>query len=151
MWEKTINLFKTGAAMLQTGKFPPNTPKKYQEELGDINFLRSKKFFIVFFSVIVLFAFAAAGVIVLFMTAPLPTLTAPFVTMFVKVIEILAIIIGAFLGVQTAVDLKYNSSSEASFQGRNDTVIIKEEKRIIREGEGNAPEIKPFGVIAIDE
>jgi hypothetical protein len=149
MWEKTINLFKSGAAMLQSGKFPPNTPPQYQEELGGINFLRSKKFFIVFFSIIVLFLYFGAGTFVLFMTAPFPTLTVPFVTMFTKAIEILAIIIAAFLGVQTAVDLKYNSTSNSDLHGENINVV--ETKRIIREGDGNAPKIKPFSVIAIEE
>lgn len=137
--------------MLQSGKYPPNTPSQYQEELGGINFLRSKKFFIVFFSIIVLFIYFGAGTFVLFLTAPFPTLTVPFVTMFVKAIEILAIIIASFLGVQTILDMKYNSSSNTNLEGRNENINIKEEKRIIREGEGDAPEIRPFSVIAVEE
>ena len=38
-----------------------------------------------------------------------------YVTIFTKTIEILAIIIAAYLGVQAVVDLKYNSSSNQSF------------------------------------
>lgn len=42
MWEKTVNIFKSGASMLQSGKYPPNTPSQYQEDMSKINFLASK-------------------------------------------------------------------------------------------------------------
>lgn len=153
MWDKTVDFVKSAAAMLQSGKVPPNTPAKYDEELGAINFLRSKKFFMVFFSILILLVFASIGVFVLFLTAPLPNLTLPYVTMFTKIIEILAIIIGTFLAAQTSVDLKYGSSSNVNLSGDQSYQKIEsfDTKRIIREGEGEAPEIKPFGVIAVDE
>ena len=69
MWDRVTDIAKTAAAMLQSGKVPPNTPSQYREDLGKVNFLASRKFFVVFTSVLMLMAFYAASIFVLFLTA----------------------------------------------------------------------------------
>jgi hypothetical protein len=63
-----------------SGKVPPNTPSQYIDEMKSINFLKSKKFFVVFTSIIMLLAFYGISVFILFLTAKIPTITFPFVT-----------------------------------------------------------------------
>jgi hypothetical protein len=153
MVTKITDIIKGGLAMLQYGKAPPNTPPEYIQELKEVNFLRSKKFFIVFSSVIVLFVYFGIGVFILFLTSASPGLTVPFITIFTKTIEVLAFIIAFYLGAQATIDFRYGSSSNTSIEGINkNTIETKTEvKKIIREGESGAPEIKPFGIIAVDE
>lgn len=121
MWNNVKDIFKSLPSFLQSGKAPTNIPSKYEEELAGINFLRSKKFFIVFTSVAALFLFFGASVFILFLTATIPTLTVPFVTMFVESLKILAVIIASYLGLQTVLDFKWNSESNTSLEG-NQTV-----------------------------
>jgi hypothetical protein len=149
MWEKIVDIGKTAASMLTSGSVPPNTPTKYVEELGSINFLRSKKFFITFTSAIAIFIFFGISVCILFLTAPFPAITAAFTTFYIETLKVVMYVIAFYLGLQTSLDFKYNSNSNIDLKSENVTVV--ETKRIIREGEGNAPEIKPFGMIAIDE
>lgn len=111
MWERITLIGQSLAAMLSHDKVPPNTPPEYIDEMKSINFLRSKKFFMVFTSILMLLGFYCISVFILFLTAPLPTITTPFVTIFVETIKIFAIIISAYLGLQAAIDFKYNSSS----------------------------------------
>jgi hypothetical protein len=101
MWNKIIDIAKTASSMLHSGEVPPNTPDKYKEDLSKVNFLASKKFYVVFCSVIILSLFYAASIFVLFLTATAPNLTVPFVTIFTETVKILAIIIASYLGVQT--------------------------------------------------
>lgn len=110
MWTKLIEVAQSAAAMLQSGKVPPNTPLQYKQDLSKINFLTSKKFFVVFCSIVILAGFYAASIFVLFLTATSPNLTVPFVTIFTETIKILAVIIASYLGVQTVLDFKYNSN-----------------------------------------
>lgn len=125
MWDRLLLLGNSLTSMLRTGKTPPNTPPEYVEELKAVNFLRSKKFFIVFTSVIMLLGFYAISVAILFLTSPFPAITAPFVTIFVETIKIFAIIIAAYLGLQAAIDFKYNSDSNVSL--KSETTHIKDE------------------------
>jgi len=125
MWDRLLLLGNSITSMLNSGKVPPNTPPEYVDELKAVNFLRSKKFFIVFTSVIMLLVFYSVSVIILFLTAPFPTITVPFVTIFIETIKIFAIIIAAYLGLQAAIDFKYNSDSNTSLKG--ETSYIKEE------------------------
>lgn len=125
MWDKIVTFGQSLAAMLSHDKVPPNTPTPYVEEMKSINFLRSKKFFVVFTSILMLLAFYGVSVFILFLTAPLPTITSPFVTIFVETIKIFAIIISAYLGLQAAIDFKYNSESNTSFKG--EMQYVKEE------------------------
>ena len=111
MWQRIVDIAKTASAMLHSGVVPPNTPAQYRKDLSKINFLSSKKFYVVFCSVIILALFYAASIIVLFLTAASPSLTVPFVSIFTETIKILAIIIASYLGVQTVLDYKMQSSS----------------------------------------
>ena len=125
MWDKVVQLGQSIAAMLSHDKIPPNTPTQYVEEMKSINFLRSKKFFVVFTSILMLILFYGISVFILFLTAPLPAITTPFVTIFVETIKIFAIIISAYLGLQAAIDFKYNTESNTSLRG--DIQYVKEE------------------------
>lgn len=117
MWEKIIDITKTAGAMLHSGRVPPKTPPCYKEDLSKINFLASKKFYVVFCSVVILAVFYAASIVVLFLTSAAPHLTVPFVTIFTETIKILAIIIASYLGVQTILDYKMQSTSENVLEG----------------------------------
>jgi hypothetical protein len=120
MWQNIVNIAKTASAMLHSGEVPPNTPPQYREDLSKINFLSSKKFFVVFCSVIILSLFYAASIIVLFLTAAHPSLTTAFVSIFSETIKILAVIIASYLGVQTILDYKVNSNSNVGYTTNNE-------------------------------
>lgn len=127
MWQKIIEIAKTASSMLHSGDIPPNTPPQYQKDLSKINFLASKKFYVVFCSIIILSIFYGVSIFVLFLTAPMPsTITSAFVTIFVETVKILAVIIGSYLGVQTLLDFKYNSESTTEFKSENIVEKIEE-------------------------
>ncbi len=117
MWHRIIEIAKTASAMLHSGSVPPNTPAQYVRDLSKVNFLASKKFYVVFCSVIILAIFYAASIVVLFLTAAQPSLTVPFVSIFTETIKILAVIIASYLGVQTILDYKMQSSSNVDLEG----------------------------------
>lgn len=119
MWRKIIEIAKTASSMLHSGQVPPNTPVRYKEDLSKINFLSSKKFYVVFCSVLILALFYGISIFVLFLTAASPSLTVPFVSIFTETIKILAIIIASYLGVQTVLDYKMQSSSAINLEGTN--------------------------------
>jgi len=125
MWKRIVDIAKTASAMLHNGSVPPNSPEQYKEDLSKINFLASKKFYVVFCSVIILAAFYVASIFVLFLTAPYPNLTVPFVTVFTETIKILAIIIASYLGVQTVLDYRMQSNTNVQTEGIN--TFAKEE------------------------
>lgn len=118
MWQNITDIAKTAASFLQYGKSPPNASKQKVKDLEDMSHFSSKKFFIVFSSVIVLAFFYFASVGILFLLPTHDPLIIAFTTLFSKTIEILSIIIAAYLGVQAFVDLKYNSSSSSSLTGK---------------------------------
>jgi ABC-type Na+ efflux pump permease subunit len=127
MWAKFIEIAKTASSMLHSGDIPPNTPTEYQKDLSNINFLASKKFFVVFCSVIILSVFYAVSIFVLFLTSGMSaTITSAFVTIFVETIKILAVIIGSYLGVQTLLDFRYKSDSNVDFKSENKTEKFEE-------------------------
>ena len=126
MWEKIVQIAQTASSMLHSGRVPPNTPLQYKDDLSKVNFLASKKFYVVFCSVIMLAIFYAASIFVLFLTAASPNLTVPFVSIFTETIKILAVIIASYLGVQTILDYKMQSNSDVSLHG--DQTFIKEEQ-----------------------
>jgi uncharacterized membrane protein len=103
--------------MLTNNSAPPNTPPEYVDDLKAVNFLRSKKFFVTFTAVLMLLGFYGVSVFILFLTAPVPGITAAFVTIFVETIKIFAIVISAYLGLQAAIDFKYNGDSSTAFKG----------------------------------
>lgn len=117
MWRGITDLVKAAAAMLHSGSVPPNTPAKYKEDLSKVNFLASKKFYVVFWSVIILAIFYIGSIGVLFLTANAPGLTIPFVSIFTETVKILAIIIASYLGVQTVLDYRMQSNSNVELQG----------------------------------
>jgi hypothetical protein len=126
MWQNIINIVQSGAAFLQNGKAPPNTPARLEKQMEDTNHLASKKFFIIFTSVLMLGILYYSSVAML-LAIKMPEHIAAFVTLFSKTIEIFAIIIASYLGVQAVVDLKYNSSSNAEVIGE----VIVEKKEVI--------------------
>ena len=69
MWNRIKNTFYTATSFLQTGVAPPNAPIRYREDLNKINFLSSKKFFIVFSSIVLLMFFYLTSVGILFLTS----------------------------------------------------------------------------------
>jgi hypothetical protein len=117
MWSNISNITKTALSFLSSNKAPPNTPLYAREDLKKINHFASRKFFIVFTSFLGLCFFYFGSVAILFF---IPTnaseMISGYVTIFTKTIEVLAIIIAAYLGVQAVVDLKYNSNSNQSFE-----------------------------------
>jgi hypothetical protein len=125
MWNRLSVIGKSLAAMVSCDKAPPNTPPQYVDEMKSINFLRSKKFFIVFTSILMLLGFYGISVFILFLTVPAPSITMPFVTIFVETIKVFAIVISAYLGLQAAIDFKYNSESNTSLKG--EIIYAKEE------------------------
>ncbi|CAB5226344.1 hypothetical protein UFOVP760_121 [uncultured Caudovirales phage] len=150
MWQNIVNTAKSTTAFLQNGVAPPNTPTELRTKMENTNHLSSKKFFIIFTSVLMLAALYYSSVAIL-LSINMPEHVTAFVTLFSKTIEIFAIIIASYLGVQAAVDLKYNSSSNAEVKGEIE--VIKEEitQHIIEQGSENAPEIRPYSTIATEE
>jgi hypothetical protein len=132
MWNRIKNTFYTATSFLQTGVAPPNAPIRYREDLSKINFLSSKKFFIVFSSILLLMFFYLTSVGILFLTSFFPTITEPYVTIFVESVKIFAIIISVYLGLQASIDFKYNSSSNQSYETTKSIEQI-DEKVIIEE------------------
>jgi len=116
MWYRIVEIAKTASAMLHSGQVPPNTPSRFHNDLSKVNFLASKKFYVVFCSVVILAIFYAASIVVLFLTAAAPHLTVPFVSIFTETIKILAIIIGSYLGVQTVLDYKMQSNTNVNLE-----------------------------------
>lgn len=160
MWRNIVEIGKTAASFLQTGKFPPNTPPNLKHLLAKQNHLASRKFFMTFVAVGILIFFYFTSVFILFLLpAEYVAHITAFTTIFSKIVEILAVVIGLFLGAQAAVDLRYSSSSNTSIEHQSqaqaiqENVNIQEEQthRIIREGEKNAPLIRPFSMFAVDE
>jgi hypothetical protein len=110
------NAIKSALAFLSSSKTPPNTSIAMREAMKKENHFASKKFFIAVTSFVGLLFFYFSSVSVLFFLPPdNREIVAGYVTIFTKTIEVLAIIIAAYLGVQAAVDLKYNSSSNQSY------------------------------------
>lgn len=126
MWQNITNIVQSAGAFLQNGKAPPNTPEYLQKKMEETNHLSSKKFFIIFSSVLMLASLYYSSVAIL-LAIQMPEHVTAFVTLFSKTIEIFAIIIASYLGVQCAVDLKYSSASNAEVKGE----IIVEKKEVI--------------------
>jgi hypothetical protein len=131
MWDKIVEIAKTASAMLHSGQVPPNTPPEFKKDLSKVNFLASKKFYVVFCSVIILMLFYAASICVLFLTAASPSLTVPFVSIFTETVKILAIIIASYLGVQTVLDYRMQSNGSVSLEGSNSYSKQEVDQKII--------------------
>lgn len=126
------NNVKSGLAFLSSTKAPPNSSIELREAMKKENHFASKKFFIAVTAFIGLLFFYFSSVGVLFILPPdNRELVEGYVTIFTKTIEVLAIIIAAYLGVQAAVDFRYGSSSHVS----NETIksIEQIDEKVIME------------------
>jgi hypothetical protein len=117
MWDNIVNIGQTVSAFLTNGKAPPNTPVELQQRMEDTNHLSSKKFFIIFSSLFMLAFVFYTSIALLWVIPRAPEIVTAFVTIFTKMIEIFGVIISVYLGAQGLVDIKYNSSSNASTEG----------------------------------
>lgn len=129
MFKSISNITKTAASFLQTGTAPPGTPIDQKEEMEKTNHLTSKKFFLAFSGFIILAIFYASSIAVLFALNKYPGLISSYSVIFTKTIEVFAAIMAVYLGGQAIVDLKYNSSSNASIEGKIEQIDIT--KKII--------------------
>lgn len=122
MLENIKNIAKTAVAFLQTGKAPPNISEEYRKSFENKTHLSSKKFFIIFTSILMLLFMYYTSVAILWELPKFPEIISAYVTVFSKTMEIFAIIIATYLGTQAAVDLKYNSSSRSETVGISETI-----------------------------
>lgn len=127
LFKNITDITRSASAFLQNGKAPPNTPEYLQRKMEETNHLSSKKFFIIFTSVLMLAALYYSSVAIL-LAIKMPEHVTAFVTLFSKTIEIFAVIIASYLGVQAVVDLKYNSSSNAEVLGE---VVVEKREEIL--------------------
>ena len=81
------NILLNASSFLQSNVYPPSTPKYLEHELGSINFLKSKKFFIVFTSILMICFFYFSSIGILFILPNTPEKISGFVTLFSKTIE----------------------------------------------------------------
>jgi len=121
-----LNVAKNAAAFLQTGKCPPNTPYEHQRELGKKNHLSSKKFFLASSGFIILGLFYVSSVALLFLMQEHEAMTNAYTIIFSKTIEVFATVMAVYLGGQSLVDLKYNSSSSVNSDTK---VVIKPDNK----------------------
>lgn len=131
MWDGIKNIVSSAAAFLSSNRVPPGTPIELQSSLRRENHFKSKKFFLAFSSFIGLLFFYLLSVAILFLLPNRNDLISGYVTIFTKTIEIIAIIVASYIGVQAAIDLKYGSMSSTNF----DAVLTSEqrEEKIIEE------------------
>lgn len=131
MWTSIANLLRSATAFLSSSKVPPGTSIQLYEAMRKENHFASKKFFIAFTSFIGLMMFYAVSVGVLFFLPKGNELIAGYVQIFSKTIEVVAIIIAAYLGVQTIADFRFASSSNTNL----DSVLTSEqrEEKIVQE------------------
>jgi hypothetical protein len=122
MWGNLKNIASSAASFLTSNRVPPGTPIELQSSLRKENHFKSKKFFL---------AFSSLSVCILFLLPSRNDLVAGYVTIFTKTIEIVAIIVASYIGVQAAIDLKYGSSSNVNL----DSILTSEqrEEKIIEE------------------
>ena len=129
MWNNAINLFKTVTSFLSSKKVPPGTPANLQEQMKKQNHLASKKFFIAFTSFLGVLFFYFVSVAVLFFIPTQNEIITGYVQIFTKTIEVIAIIVAAYLGVQTVADFQFSSSSNTHLESNLTATekIIEEE------------------------
>lgn len=116
------NLAQSASAFLSSGSAPPNTPPNQMERLKSVNHMESKKFFACAIATVVLCFFYFVSVGIMVFLPPVPEMVTGFVSIFTKTTEILAVIIGSYVGAQAVVDLKYNSSSAVAIESKTETI-----------------------------
>lgn len=131
MWQNIKNIASNAAAFLSSNKVPPGTPIELQTSMRNENHFKSKKFFLAFSSFIGLLGFYLLSVAILFLLPSQNELIAGYVTIFTKTVEIVAIIVASYIGVQAAIDFKYGSASNINL----DSILTSEqrEEKIIEE------------------
>jgi hypothetical protein len=149
MWSSFTNIFKNASSFLSSNKVPPGTPIELQSSLRRENHLKSKKFFLAFSSFIGVLAFYILSVCILFFLPPKNELIAGYVTIFTKTIEIVAIIVASYIGVQAAVDLKYGSTSNVNLDSiltseQREDKIIEEQTIVYADKYKNDPSYAPI-------
>ena len=117
-----LEVVKSATSFLKYDQAPPTASAVEKVALEDTNHFASKKFFIIFTAMLMLgfLYFSSVGILVLLPRTP--ELISAYTTIFSKVIEIFSIIIATYLGTQAVVDLRYNSSSNASIEGRLENI-----------------------------
>ena len=116
-----LEIIKSATSFLRDGPNASNAAKQLAE---DENHFASKKFFIIFSAIIMLAFVFYTSVGILWFLPRTPEIVTAFVTIFAKVMEIFGLIISVYIGAQGLVDLRYNSSSNASLEG---VVEVREE------------------------
>ena len=132
MWDNIKNIASSAAAFLSSNKVPPGTPVALQESMRNENHFKSKKFFLAFSSFIGLLGVYLLSVAILFLLPSKNELISGYVTIFTKTIEIVAIIVASYIGVQAAIDFKYGSTSNTNLDATL-TSEQREEKIIYQE------------------
>jgi hypothetical protein len=149
MWQNIRNIANSAAAFLSSNKVPPGTPIALQESMRNENHFKSKKFFLAFSSFIGLLAFYLLSVGILFLLPTRNELIAGYVTIFTKTIEIVAIIVASYIGVQAAIDFKYGSTSNTNLDSiltseQREEKIIQEQTVVYAEKYKNDPSYAPI-------
>jgi hypothetical protein len=114
MIKPVLEIIKSACSFLQEGPNASNIAKQLAE---DENHFASKKFFIIFSAILMLAFVFYTSVGILWILPRTPEIVTAFVTIFAKVMEIFGLIISVYIGAQGLVDLRYNSSSNASIEG----------------------------------
>lgn len=149
MWKNLKHIANSAAAFLSSSKVPPGTPIAFQETMRNENHFKSKKFFLAFSSFIGLLAFYLLSVGILFLLPTRNELIAGYVTIFTKTIEIVAIIVASYIGVQAAIDFKYGSTSNTNLDSistseQREEKIIEEQTVLYAEKYKNDPSYAPI-------
>jgi hypothetical protein len=149
MWTNLKNIVSSAASFLSSNRVPPGTPIELQNSLRKENHFKSKKFFLAFSSFIGLLFFYLLSVAILFLLPSKNELISGYVTIFTKTIEIVAIIVASYIGVQAAIDLKYGSSSNTNLNStltseQREENIIYEETIVYAEKYKNDPSYAPL-------
>ena len=128
MFKSFINIAKNAASYLQNGVTPPGVCPIENKDVADANHFSSKKFFAAFSGFIILAVFYVSSIGLLFLLDHDPALLAIYPTIFTKTVEVFAAIMAVYIGGQAVVDLKYNSTSNASLDAKVEVVDITERK-----------------------
>lgn len=149
MWANIKNIASSAAAFLSSNKIPPGTPVALQESMRNENHFKSKKFFLAFSSFIGVLGFYLLSIAILFLLPSKNELISGYVTIFTKTIEIVAIIVASYIGVQAAIDFKYGSSSNTNLDAtltseQREEKIIYEETIVYAEKYKDDPSYAPI-------
>jgi hypothetical protein len=128
MFKSFINIAKNAASYLQNGVTPPGVCPMENKDVADTNHFSSKKFFAAFSGFIILAIFYISSIGLLFLLDHDPALLAIYPTIFTKTVEVFAAIMAVYIGGQAVVDLKYNSTSNASLEAKVEVIDITERK-----------------------